>query len=77
MMERRCIGLPPLKKGFSAIYGWASGPDGIRHALMEGGRPPDEADARLMLVMCSAHVNYLMSLPGSDSGQGEGRSHDR
>ena len=46
-------------------------------ACVDGRRTPDEADARLMLVMCSAHVNYLMSLPGSDSGQGEGRSHDR
>jgi len=56
-----------LKKGFSAIYGWTSGPDGIRHALMEGARAPGEAEARLMLVICSAYVNYLLSLPGSDS----------
>ena len=67
-MEKRGIKLPPsLKRGFSAIYGWTSGPDGIRHALMEDARPPDEAEARLMLVMCSAYVNYLLSLRGAAS----------
>ncbi|MCY4284570.1 MAG: hypothetical protein OXC65_04405 [Thiotrichales bacterium] len=68
-MEGRGIRLAlSLKRGFSAIYGWTSGPDGIRHALMDDARPPGEAEARLMLVMCSAYVNYLLSLRGTDSG---------
>ena len=61
-----CIDLPTsLKNGFSSIYGWTSGPDGIRHALMKNARDVTEPEARLMLVMCSAYVNYLLSLRGS------------
>ena len=64
----RHIDLPaPLKKGFSAIYGWTSGHDGIRHALIKDARDVTEPEARLMLVMCSAYVNYLLSLRGSKS----------
>jgi len=59
---------PLSQKGFSAIYGWASDLDGIRHANMGRDRPPTEAEARVMLVMCSAYVNYLLSLRGSDPG---------
>ena len=51
-----------LKIGFSAIYGWTNGKDGIRHALMEDAHSVTEAEARLLLVMCSAYVNYLLSL---------------
>ncbi|MCY3879121.1 MAG: hypothetical protein OXF74_08080 [Rhodobacteraceae bacterium] len=62
-MARKGMNLPiALKEGFSKIYGWTSGEDGIRHALMESGRSVTEAEARLMLVMCSAYVNYLLSL---------------
>ena len=62
-MESDGMRLPKsLKAGFSNIYGWASGEGGIRHALMEGDRNPTEAEARLMLVMCSAYLNYLLSL---------------
>lgn len=48
-----------LKSGFKSIYGYTSGPDGIRHAMLE--KPSIEyADAKLMLIMCSAFVNYLI-----------------
>ncbi len=68
-MERQGIVLDPsLKAGFARIYGWTSGSDGIRHALMDGAHQPTEAEARVMLVMCSACVNYLLSLRGSGSG---------
>ena len=64
-MESEGMQLPEsLKTGFSKIYGWASGESGIRHALMEDDRTVTEAEARLMLVMCSAYVNYLLSLCG-------------
>ena len=53
-----------LKNGFTAIYGWSNGKDGIRHALMADARTVSDAEARLMLVMCSAYVNYLLSLRG-------------
>ena len=62
-MENEGIFIPPaLKSGFSAIYGWTSDENGIRHALMESSSVVGEAEARLMLVMCSAYVNYLKSL---------------
>ena len=65
-MEGKGMQLPKsLKAGFSKIYGWASGESGIRHALMEDDRTVTEAEARLMLVMCSAYVNYLWSLRGT------------
>ena len=67
-MERDGLHLPEaLKKGFAAIYGWSSGKDGIRHALMADARTVSDAEARLMLVMCSAYVNYLLSLRGMQS----------
>lgn len=65
-MESKGMQLPKsLKAGFSKIYGWASGESGVRHALMEDDRTVTEAEARLMLVMCSAYVNYLLSLRGT------------
>ena len=65
-MERAGIVFPDsLKLGFKKIYDWTSGESGIRHALMEDDRTVTEAEARLMLVMCSAYVNYLLSLRGT------------
>jgi hypothetical protein len=49
-----------LEKGFSAIYGYTSDADGIRHALLEES-VLDADDARFFLVSCSAFVNYLIS----------------
>ena len=49
-----------LKNGFSNLYGWASDAEGIRHAMMD--QPTlTLADARYMLVTCSAFTNYLIS----------------
>jgi len=47
-----------LKAGISKLYGWASGADGIRHAMMDS-KVLYQEDARFMLVACSAFVNYL------------------
>ena len=48
---------PALKKGFSALYGYASDEEGVRHALMEQENV-DFHDAKLMLVLCSSFINY-------------------
>jgi len=49
-----------LKTGFSALYGWSSDSNGIRHALMD--EPNLTAhEARYFLVTCTAFVNYLKS----------------
>ncbi|MEO6832648.1 MAG: hypothetical protein ABI378_09280 [Chitinophagaceae bacterium] len=52
---------PALKKSFSSLYGYASDESGIRHALMEDSRDIDFHEAKLMLVTCSAFINYLKS----------------
>ena len=49
---------PALKKSLSALYGYTSNEDGIRHAMLE--EPSlSAADAKFILVACSAFINYL------------------
>ncbi len=48
-----------LKRGYEAIYGYTSDADGIRHAMSEQSNC-DFADAKYMLVSCSAFINYLI-----------------
>jgi hypothetical protein len=49
---------PALAEGLSKLYGWTSDAEGIRHALMD--EPSlSFAEAKYMLVSCSAFVNYL------------------
>ena len=50
---------PALKNAFSSLYGYTSDASGIRHALMEE-HTLEQADARLMLVCCSAFINYVI-----------------
>ena len=51
---------PALKKSFTALYGYTSDADGIRHALLTEEKLV-LADARLMLVSCSAFINYVIA----------------
>jgi len=51
---------PAFKKALSSLYGYTSDASGIRHALLEEEHL-DFADAKFMLVSCSAFVNYLKS----------------
>jgi len=48
-----------LKTGFSAIYGYTSDAEGIRHALLDKSDLKFD-DAKFMLVACTAFVNYLI-----------------
>lgn len=50
---------PALKSAFSSLYGWTSNADGIRHALMDVSNLT-HADARLMLICCSAFINFAI-----------------
>ena len=50
---------PALKSAFSSLYGYTSESDGIRHALMEESKL-SSAEARFMLISCSAFINYLI-----------------
>ena len=49
---------PVLNEGLQKLYGYTNTEDGIRHAMMELDTV-DQDDARFMLVICSAFVNYL------------------
>jgi len=57
---------PALEKGFSAIYGYTSDAQGIRHALLEEPNV-DVDDAKFFLVSCAAFANYLITKSASGS----------
>lgn len=49
-----------LRAGFVKLYGYTSDEDGIRHAILtEPNVGFDEA--KYMIILCSAFVNYLIS----------------
>ena len=48
-----------LQAAFSKLYGYTSDADGIRHALTEESNI-GHAEAKFMLVACSAFTNYLV-----------------
>lgn len=56
-----------LVGGMNAIYGYTSDADGIRHPILEDGTLVDLADAKYMLVSCSAFVSFLVQ-KGRDAG---------
>ena len=60
VFEEKKVIHPALKKAFLALYGYTSDADGIRHALMEESNLTS-ADARFMLISCSAFVNYVIA----------------
>lgn len=47
-----------IKTAFSSLYGYTSDEGGIRHALMESENV-DFNDAKFMLVVCSAFINFV------------------
>jgi len=51
-----------LKSGFDKIYAYTNDKDnGIRHAIVSEPIEPDFADAKYMLISCSALINYLVT----------------
>ncbi len=51
---------PALHQAFGKLYGYTSDADGIRHSLLDEPNLRFE-DAKYMVVICSAFVNYLVS----------------
>jgi hypothetical protein len=51
---------PALQAAFGNLYGYTSDGGGIRHALMEAENVSFE-EAKFMLVVCSAFVNFVQS----------------
>ncbi|MCV9938633.1 hypothetical protein OIU35_19985 [Boseaceae bacterium BT-24-1] len=54
---------PALKEGLLKIYGYSSDEGGIRHALTDQSKV-DHADAKFMIVSCSAFCNFLIEKYG-------------
>jgi hypothetical protein len=52
---------PAFEKALVSLYGYTSDEGGIRHALSEESVDPSYADAKFMLVSCSAFINYLLT----------------
>ncbi len=52
---------PALREGFEKLYAFTSDESGIRHSLLDE-KQITQADARYMLVSCSAFSNYLVAL---------------
>ena len=51
---------PALKKSLSALYGYTSDAEGIRHAMLD--EPTlSLVDAKFMLVSCTGFTNYLVA----------------
>jgi len=58
-LEKQALIHPALKSSLSALYGYTSDANGIRHAMLE--EPTlTFTDAKFMLVACTAFVNYLV-----------------
>jgi hypothetical protein len=59
-LERRHRLDPVLKKAFSTLYGYTNNSDGIRHAVMADKQVLTKADARFLLICCSAFINLTI-----------------
>ena len=57
---------PALKAGFSKLYGYTSDESGVRHPILKDANV-GFAEAKYMLVTCSAFVNFLVD-KGREAG---------
>lgn len=48
-----------LKTAYTALYGYTSDAGGIRHSLIDNNDNITFEDAKYMLVICSAFINYM------------------
>ncbi|ALE01049.1 AbiJ-NTD4 domain-containing protein [Pseudomonas syringae] len=60
VLEKRHHLHPALNKAFSSLYGYTNDANGIRHSLMDDGTTLTSADARWMLISCSAFINFAI-----------------
>jgi len=65
VIERKHALHSALKTSFSNLYGYSSDSGGIRHSLLDESKLKQE-DAKFMLVVCSAFVNYLLVKTSED-----------
>ena len=55
---------PALRDAMNKLYGYTSDEGGIRHSLLEQSSI-DEAEAKFMIVACSAFVNFCIQRSGA------------
>jgi hypothetical protein len=55
---------PALREAMNKLYGYTSDEGGIRHAMLEQSNI-DEAEAKFMIVTCSALVNFCVQRSGT------------
>lgn len=60
VLEKKHSLHPSLKIAFSALYGYTNDADGIRHSLLDEASKLTKADARFMLICCSAFINFTI-----------------
>ena len=53
---------PALKSAMSSLYGYTSDASGIRHGMGIGDKDATFEEAKYMLVVCSAFINYVMAV---------------
>jgi len=58
-VKRTAVIHASLIEGFNKIYGYTSDQAGIRHAIFDTDKTT-HADAKFMLVSCSAFINYVL-----------------
>lgn len=51
---------PAFKQAMDKLYGYTSDEQGIRHSLIDDLANVDEADAKFMIVTCSAFINFCV-----------------
>jgi hypothetical protein len=51
---------PAFKSALNSLYGYTSDSSGIRHALIDDTNFVSHSDAKFMLVVCSAFINYVL-----------------
>ncbi len=52
---------PAFKEALNKLYGYTSDSSGIRHSLKEKDEPTSYSEAKYMLVVVSAFINYIIS----------------
>ncbi len=50
---------PAFREALSKLYGYTSDEGGIRHSLLDDSREVRFDEAKFMLVVCSAFINYI------------------
>lgn len=75
MLERQADLHGALRKGFGALYGYASNEDGIRHSLSDNESKATQDEAIFMIGACAAFCSYLWRKFGSENAVLRPESH--